>query len=248
MRHPKNNLAILGLSRSGTTVVAQSLVHELSTEYDFVHPVYQGEISNIYQDYFFIGENKKTKEYKEGSYVKSFEIVNGYLQGCRIYKNIQLNGKKEMSNRMDLINYMIGSKFKSIVKVHPFAIWKNYQQPYVLETLSKLNYVYVKRSNKLEHFLSFVIARESGIYHTNDPNEKFPENIIVTDEHKDLFKKYLIAEEWFLGFANIVNTVVYEELGEIQQDGFVKKLPYIKPKIDYILNKDEVYGFIECLT
>jgi hypothetical protein len=248
MLHPNNNLAILGLSRSGTTVVAQSLVQQLANKYDFVHPVYQGEISNVYRDYFFIGENQKTKQYVEGSYVKSFEIKDSYLQGCRIYENVQLNGKKEMHKRMDLLNHMIDSKHKTILKVHPFAIWKNYQQPYVIETLSKLNYVYVKRKNKLEHFLSFVIARESGIYHTDNPNEKFPENIVVTDEHKDIFTKYLIAEKWYLDFANVVNTVIYEELGDIQKDGFVKKLPYTKPKIEYILNKDEVYDYIECLT
>lgn len=250
MLHPKNNLAILGLSRSGTTVVAQSLVEQLSTRYNNVYPVYQGEISNIFRDYFFIGENKKVKEYKKDAYIKSFDFVDNFLQGCRIYKNIKMDPKQcraEMSHRMDLLNQMIESDYKSIMKVHPYAIWKNYQQPYVLETLSKLNYVYVKRENKLEHFLSFVIARESGIYHTDNPNEIFPEDIVVTEEHKDLFANYLVAEKWFLKFANIIETVVYEQLGEVKKDGFVKKLPYTKPKIEYIINKQEVYEFIECL-
>ena len=251
MLHPKDNLAILGLSRSGTTVVAQSLVEELSTKYDNVYPVYQGEISNIFRDYFFVGENKKVKEYEKDAYIKSFNFIDSYLQGCRIYENIKMDppqSRKEMSHRMDLLNQMIDSEFKTIVKVHPYAIWKNYQQPYVIETLSKLNYVYVKRENKLEHFLSFVIARESGIYHTDNPYERFPEDIVVTQEHKDLFANYLVAEKWFLGFANIVKTVVYEQLGEVKKDGFVKKLPYTKPKIEYIINKQEVYDFIECLV
>jgi hypothetical protein len=246
----KNNLAILGLSRSGTTIVAQSFTEKLSTKYDNVFPVYQGEISNIFRDYFFIGENKKIKDYTDGAYIKSFDIIDGYLQGCRIYKNIKINpaqSRIEMSHRMDLVNQMINSQYKSIVKVHPYAIWKNYQQPYVIETLSKLNYVYVKRENKLEHFLSFVISRESGIYHTNNVNEKFPDNILVTEEHIDLFRYYLIAEKWFLEFANIVETVVYEDIGKIQKDNFVKKMPYTKPKIEYILNKQEVYDFIKCL-
>lgn len=249
MLHPRNNLAILGLSRSGTTVVAQSLTYELSKKYSNVFPVYQGEISNIYRNYFFIGENQKTDTYINGAYIKSFEIKDNFLQGCRIYKNIKMDPAQcriEMSHRMDLINQMINSQYKSIIKVHPYSIWKNYQQPYVIETLSKLSYVYVKRENKLEHFLSFVIARESGIYHSDNPNEQFPE-VKVTEEHKDLFKNYLLAEKWFLTFANVVETVIYETLGEIKKDGFVKKLPYAKPKIEYIINKNEVYDFIECL-
>lgn len=251
MLHPNNNIAILGLSRSGTTVVAQELTSDLSSNFDNVNPVYQGEISNIFRNYFFIGDNQKTEDYVEGAYIKSFEIKDNYLQGCRIYENIKMDPpqcRKEMAHRMDLINQMINSNYKSIVKVHPYAIWKNYQQPYVIETLSKLNYVYIKRENKLEHFLSFVIARESGIYHTNNPNEKFPEDIVVTQEHKDLFANYLVAEKWFLEFANVVDTVVYESLGEIKKDGYVKKLPYTKPKIEYIINKQEVYEYIECLA
>jgi hypothetical protein len=250
MLHPKNDLAILGLSRSGTTIVAQSLTYDLSTEYQNVCSVYQGEISNIYRNYFFIEENQKIEEYKEGAYIKSFEIKDNFLQGCRIYKNIKMDPlqcRSEMSYRMDLINQMINSDYKSIVKVHPYAIWKNYQQPYVLETLSKLNYIYVKRNNKLEHFLSFVIARESGIYHTDDPSQEFPGNIIVTEEHMNLFYNYLASEKWFLNFANIVETVIYEDLGEIKKEGFVKKLPYAKSKIEYIINKQQVYDFIKCL-
>jgi hypothetical protein len=250
MLHPKNNLAILGLSRSGTTIVAQTITEELFNKHKEVFPVYQGEISNIYRNYFFIGENKKSEKYVEGAYIKSFEIKNNFLQGCKIYKNIKMNSlqcKSEMSHRMDLINGMINSNYKSIVKVHPYAIWKNYQQPYVLKTLSKLNYIYVKREDKLEHFLSFVIARESGIYHTEKLDEKFPKNILVTEEHMLLFKNYLIAEEWFLKFANVVKTVIYEDIGEIKKVNFVKKMPYEKPKIEYITNKQEVYNFIKCL-
>tara|TARA_B110000238_G_C16119505_1_gene436453 strand:- start:1639 stop:2394 length:756 start_codon:yes stop_codon:yes gene_type:complete len=250
MLHPKYNLAILGLSRSGTTVVAQSLVETLSSKYDFVNPTYQGEISNVFRDYFFIGENKKIKDYVDGAYIKSFDMVDGYIQGCRLHKNVRMDPhqcRKEMSHRMDLITQMIDSKFKTIVKVHPYAIWKNYQQSYVIETLSKLNYIYVRRENKLEHFLSFVIARESGIYHTDNLNETFPNNIIVTTEHMELFQSYLVAEKWFLEFANISETIVYEDLGEIKKDGFVKKLPYTKPKIEYIVNKQEVLEYIECL-
>ena len=250
MLHPKNNLAILGLSRSGTTVVAQSLVETLSNNYSYVNSKYQGEISNVFRDYFFIGENKKVKDYVDGAYIKIFDIIDDYLQGSRLYQNIKMDPKqcrKEMSNRMDLLNQMIDGKFKSIIKVHPYAIWKNYQQPYVIETLSKLNYIYVRRENKLEHFLSFVIARESGIYHTNNPFEEFLENIKVTTEHMELFQNYLFAEKWFLKFANIVETVVYEDLGEINKEGFVKKLPYTKPKIEYIINKYEVQEYIKCL-
>lgn len=250
MLHPSNNLAILGLSRSGTTIVGQTLAIDLHKRFSNVYPHYQGELSHVFLDYFFINEDQKVKEYQEGAYIKSYRIKDNYLQKQKIYKNITLDeeaAKVEMNLRMDLLNQMIDSKFKTIIKIHPYSIWCDFQYPYVIDTLSKLNYIHVKRNNKLEHFLSLVISLETGIYHTNNPNEIIATDIEVTKYHMIQFDEYLIAEKWFLEHVNVVKTVIYEELGNIEQEGCVKKMPYSMPKIEYIKNKDEVLEYAKCL-
>lgn len=264
MLHPQDNLAVLGLSRSGTTIVAQVVTEYMAAEYNNFHPRYEGEISNVFRGYFFLGDNTKTETYVNGAYLKTFGFRDGFLQGAKIYENITVNSESlvgEMRRRMNALRMMMNSENKTMFKVHPYSIWKNFRQPIVLQTLSKLNYIHVKRNDKLEHFLSFVIARESGIYHTNNPAQEFPSNIVVTQEHMDLFRDYLSAEKWFLELVNVKAVLEYENIKsnsdilknlgisyELKNNNFVKRLPYTKSKIEYIINKQEVYDFIQCLT
>lgn len=244
---PNQNLAITGLSRSGTTIVGSVFANYFSKKFPNVCSEYQHQILH------------------HGYKIPEYHVKDNFL----LRKNIGLKEYNDEETRMiaykhvNMIENMIDSNYKTILKIEPYVIYKQFYSPFVMDVLKKLNYVYVKRNNLLELFLSVIISKTKLVWHTNNSDDISEDNIFVHKKNMKEFEEKLKAEDWFLKQVNIVAKINYEDITSNEDilkllniddfhswednNQFVKRLPYKKNKIDYIINKDEVINFIESM-
>jgi len=159
--------SILSYNRTGSTVVGQCLAGHFGQEY-------QAEITNIPSVLMRYDDNGNDinvpfkKPLPEGTYVKTYEIQEGYVKRYLEFDNPEpfifgtSRFTKEVEKRKKLLKYNCKSKNKSIFKIQPQSFMENFNEPKILDGY---RFIFCARRDIREQILSYLVAMETRLFH-----------------------------------------------------------------------------------